>query len=109
MAANSSYLETTLDNKSSNIIEMAEDAFGDEVYDTFMKANRAHVGEHDFDELREWVDIDRADTLLMLGYFSRSSRTPVPDRVQTLENRIQTFQYQVAALRSFLFIACFDL
>lgn len=31
---------------------MAEDAFGDEVYYNFIKANRPHVEEHDFDELR---------------------------------------------------------
>lgn len=48
---------------------MAEDAFGDEVYYNFIKANRPHVEEHDFDELRVWVNIDWADTLLMLVHF----------------------------------------
>jgi hypothetical protein len=51
--ANRSYLETELDNKTSKIIEMAEDAFGDEVYCNFMKANRAHVEERGFDDLHE--------------------------------------------------------
>lgn len=41
-----------LDGKIATNIEIAEDAFGDEVYYNFLKVNHKLIGETDIDEER---------------------------------------------------------
>lgn len=45
-------LEINLDEKKATLIEISEDAFGDEVYYNYLKLNRKLVDETDLDEER---------------------------------------------------------
>lgn len=47
-----SHLEKPLDEKKVTIIEIAEDALGDEVYYTYLKSNRKQYEDPDIDEER---------------------------------------------------------
>lgn len=63
-------LEITVDEKKATHIEIAEDAFGDEVYYNYLKLNRKLIDDTDLDEERVYEFDERKMSLdFMCLYF----------------------------------------
>ncbi|CAF0790385.1 unnamed protein product [Adineta steineri] len=77
--------KTLLNEKYTSIIEIAEDALGDEVYYTHLKLGRKLVDETDLDEERV-----------------QTPQENMFNKMRTLENRIQTMSNQQAHMFEYL-------
>ncbi|CAF2701386.1 unnamed protein product [Rotaria sp. Silwood2] len=75
----------SLDDKSVTKIETAEDAYGDEVYYSFLKMGRKSFDETDLDEERV-----------------QSPQENILNRIRTLENRMQLMSNQQAHMCDYL-------